>query len=333
EGIKISNVATSKLRRYASLLNVVDFFKFFFGLFQALLKLLFFMPDVVFSKGGPGAFAIVLAARWYRIPVVVHESDAVAGLTNRKSAKHAAIIDLAFEEAKKYFPSSKPMHVVGVPVRKDLLLQESPDTSRLEFGFHSKEKPTLFVVGGSQGAQVLNNFVLDNAQLLLSNFHVIHSVGPNNYEEFKAEFDFMTKNYDQALKDSYWSTAYMKDRQMAVALNGADLVISRAGSSIWELAGIGKPAILIPLPDSANNHQRENAYAYANIGAALVIEEENFKPNLFVVQVQKLLSDPEKLERMKLAARTFYKAESAELIAQDLLNASSVVNYLAAAEG
>ena len=326
EGIKISKVMSSKWRAYASIKNLFEPFKFIFGFVQSMFKVFFFMPDVVFSKGGPGAFAVVLAARWYRIPVVVHESDAVPGRTNLKSAKHAAVVDLSFEEAAKYFDSKVKIHVVGSPVRKHLVLEESPATSRLSFGLPSG-LPVLLFLGGSQGAQALNNFVLENSELLLANFAIIHQLGPNNFKDYKREYEFMSKNHAPELKQRYYIAPYLNDRDMAAALNASDIVVSRAGSSIFELAAAGKPAILVPLPDSANDHQRENAYSYSKVGAAIVIEQDNLKEHLFIQQVQKLMQDENRRQRMAMAAGSYYKADAAERIVEDILSSSDLAGY------
>ena len=325
-GIKTTHVVSSKLRRYFSILNFLDFFRFFWGVISAIFKMFWFMPDVVFSKGGPGALAVILAARFYRIPVVIHESDAAAGMTNRTSAKHAEIIEVAFEEAIPSFPSDRQVRVVGGLVRDSIFIDESKATSRLAMGMPTG-KPVILILGGSQGAQPLNYFVLENSEELLKNFAIIHQVGRNNYLQFKAEYDFMSRNHTDDLHTSYRMHPYLDDTEMATALNAADLVVCRSGSQIFELAALGKPSILIPLPESANDHQRANAYAYSKSGAALVIEEENLLPGVFITQAKKLLSDPTLLERMGQSARTFYKANAAEIIAKDVLDASRIIKY------
>ena len=326
-GIELVNIASSKLRRYFSILNFLDFFKFFFGIFQALFKLFWFMPDVIFSKGGPGALSIIYAARFYKIPIVIHESDAIPGITSTVSAKHADQIELTFESAGQYFSGGKPMHVTGTPVRESLFITESRANARLSLGLLD-ERPTLLIVGGSQGAQIINEFVLENSELLLSRFEIIHQVGRENFVEYKAEYDFMSKNYPLDLRKNYLPLPYLDDRKMALALTAADVIVSRAGAgAIAEIAAFGKPTILIPLPTAANNHQRENAYAYAKAGAAIVIEEENLLPNLFASQVEKILADKSIGERMKRASLQFFKANAAELIAKDLIDASHVLSY------
>jgi UDP-N-acetylglucosamine--N-acetylmuramyl-(pentapeptide) pyrophosphoryl-undecaprenol N-acetylglucosamine transferase len=325
-GIKTTYVTSSKLRRYFSLLNFLDFFKFFWGIISAIFKLFWFMPDVVFSKGGPGALAVIYAARFYRIPVVIHESDAVAGVTSRASAKHAEIVEVAFEEAIKSFPSDRQVRVVGGLVRNSITIDESRATSRLAMGMPTG-KPVILILGGSQGAQALNYFVLENSEELLKNFAIIHQVGRNNYLQFKAEYEFMSRNHTDDLHGSYRMHPYLDDTELATALNAADLVVCRSGSQIFELAALGKPAILVPLPSSANDHQRENAYAYSKSGAAIVIEEENLLPNVFIIQAQKIVGNEAISERMSQSARTFFKSNAAEMVAKDVLDASRIVRY------
>lgn len=327
-GVKTVHIPSSKLRRYFSLLNFLDFFKFFFGILKAISKLYFFMPDVVFSKGGPGALAIIYAARFYRIPVVIHESDAVAGLTSKASAKHAEVVEVAFDQAASQFPADRQVRVVGGLVRDSIFIDEPKATSRLAMGMPTG-KPVILILGGSQGAQALNYFVLENAEVILTKFAVIHQVGRNNFLQYKAEYEFMSRNHTDDLHTQYRMHPYLDDLEMATALNAADLVVCRAGSQIFELAALGKPAILIPLPDAANDHQRANAYAYAKSGAAIVIEQENLLPGIFMSQANKLFDDVSLLERMGQSARTFYKANAAETIAQDIIDASRIVKYYA----
>ena len=316
--IRVSHIASSKLRRYASLLNFLDFFKFWIGFWQAMVKLYFFMPEVVFSKSGPGVLPIVYAARWYRIPIVIHESDAVPGLTNRVSAKHCEIVELAFENAKKYFTKHKVVHVVGLPVREGVINTKSAGACRQELGI-TGSKPVVFVVGGSQGAEPLNEFVMDNAESLLTHYEVIHQVGADKHDQYKKEFEFTTRHYSDELKKNYFLFPYLTNEQMADAFGAADLVISRAGSAIFEIAANGKPALLVPLPSSANNHQFENAYAYAQTGAGVNIEEPNLLIGLVATQIQKILENKELADKMSAAAKAFYKPNAAAEIAADVL--------------
>lgn len=319
-GLKVEKIISSKWRRYFSLKNFIDVPKFVLSFFQALFKILWFMPDGVFSKGGPGALAVVLASRFYRIPVFIHESDTIPGLTNRLSGRFAKIIFTSFKEAAQYFPSEKVV-LTGNPIRANIL-EDVPESeiAKKTLGF-SPADPVILVIGGSQGAVKINNFVLDNLGEILKATQIIHQSGPANFPEVKKEIDFLLKTLGDFYKNRYYLTAYLgtvKDLKGAFA--AADLVLSRAGAgAIFEIAAFGKPAILIPLEEAASDHQRINAYEYGEQGAAVVLEEANFKPSIFINQAQKILGDAELKKKMSEAARKFAKPEAAQKIAEEIL--------------
>lgn len=317
--IIVVKIASSKLRRYFSLLNFFDVFKFFFGVIQSLWKIYWFMPDVVFSKGGPGALAILLVCRFYQIPIVVHESDSIPGLTNKISAKFAKKIEIAFSSAQEYFPQKKEVNLVGNPVRESLLKESDKETAKLGFGFDHK-KPMVLILGGSQGAERINNFILESLELLATKFQILHQVGLKNFESYKNEYLFVSKNYAPEIKKNYVFVPYF-DLNIKDAYDACDLIVSRAGAgAIFEIAARGKPSILIPLDKSANDHQRQNAYEYARTGAALVIEQENLLGNLFTSQIELILNNSERLEKMSAAAKNFYKPDAAQKIAEDIVD-------------
>lgn len=321
-GIKIHKIAASKLRRYFSLLNFLDFFKFIWGFKQALWKVFWFMPDVAFSKGGPGALPVILVCRFYRIPIVIHESDAVPSLTTKISAKFAKKIELAFAQAREYFAAIKTkaeINVVGQPVREELLPTGDSAEAKKSLGL-DPAKPAVLIIGGSQGAERINDFTLDNLNALLSKFQMIHAVGPGNQDEYKKEYDFLAKEMSPELTKGYVLAAYF-DQNLKTVYDAADLIVSRAGAgAIFEIAAKGKPSILIPLPESANGHQEANAYAYSETGAAILLEEENLLETIFINEVIKILSDPALAAKMSEAAKKFYKADAADKIASDIIS-------------
>ena len=323
-GIKVSKILSSKLRRYFSLKNFLDAPKFVFSFFQALFKIFWFMPEAVFSKGGPGALAVVMASRFYRLPIVIHESDAVPGLTNRLSARSAKIIFTAFKKAAQYFPPEKII-LVGNPIRTNIL-ENIPDreSAKKAFGFNPTE-PVILVIGGSQGALRINNFIADNLGEILDSVQVIHQAGPANFPEVKKETDFLLRSLGDFYKNRYYLVGYLEEiKDLRAAFAAADLVLSRAGSgAIFEIAAFSKPAILIPLEEAAGDHQRMNAYEYAETGAAIVIEENNLKPGIFLLQVQKILAEPELKAKMSQAAKNFSKPEAAKIIAEEILKLAS----------
>jgi UDP-N-acetylglucosamine--N-acetylmuramyl-(pentapeptide) pyrophosphoryl-undecaprenol N-acetylglucosamine transferase len=277
------------------------------------------MPDAVFSKGGPGALAIILVCRFYQIPVVIHESDSIPGLTNKISAKSAEKIEIAFPSASNYFPQKKEINLVGNPVRGSLLREGEKEAAKLSFGFDIN-KPVVLVMGGSQGAEKINEFILENVESLATKFQILQQVGQKNFESYKNEYIFVSKNFAPEIKKSYVFVPYF-DLNLKDAYDASDLIVSRAGAgAIFEIAARGKPAILIPLDKSANDHQKQNAYEYAQTGAALVIEQENLLVNLFINQIELILSNKERLEKMSAAAKSFYQPNAATKIAEDVVN-------------
>ncbi len=317
--IRVVALLSSKLRRYLAIQNLVDIPKFFISFFQALWKMYWYMPDVLFSKGGPGSLPVVLAARWYGIPIFIHESDAVPGLSNRIAARYAKRIAIAFTSAERYFPG-KNVALVGNPVRRFLFSEYNPqDVAKRALGFNPA-LPLLLVWGGSQGAVALNDFILDNLEPLIRDYQVLHQVGERNYEQVTKELVFLLKEFVPEEKARYRAVAFL-EKEVKDALAAADLVIGRAGSgTIFELAAAGKPAILVPLPDAANGHQRENAYEFAGKGGAIVIEQENLLTNIFLTQLKKLFSEKETLATMAASAKQFAKPEAAAKIAEEVVN-------------
>src|SRR3989344_8665078 len=175
ERIPISVIASGKFRRYFSILNFTDVFKIIWGILQTLWHMYWYMPDVVFSKGGHGAVPALVAARFYRIPVVIHDSDSVPGSVNRWSGKFAVRIGVAFEHATSYFPAKKTA-VVGNPVRTQLFSNlESPEAAKKIMGLDPKQ-PLLTILGGSQGSERINDFIIDLLPVLIKKFQIIHQV-------------------------------------------------------------------------------------------------------------------------------------------------------------
>lgn len=323
--MEFTPILTTKFRRYWSLGNFMDIFKFPFALIQIFWKIFWFMPEVVFSKGGPGALTVLIASRFYGIPIVIHESDSVAGFTNRISGKWAKKIFLNFASSSGYF-KNKNTEIVGNPVRSSLFNQSTPlgaiggeqAQACRSLGLNPDE-PVILILGGSQGATRLNNFILENLDNLTENFQILHQVGEKNYKEYKEEVEFTVKNWGDRQKNRYSFSSFF-GREFNEVLAAADIVIARAGAgTISELAVFGKPAILVPLPESANDHQKENARLYAETGAAIVIQQENLLGSLVMEELKKIIQDKALFQKMSESARSFYRPEAAAVIAKYLL--------------
>ncbi len=324
--VKIFKLVSSKIRRYFDFRNFLDIPKFFWSLAQALSRLYALMPDVVFSKGGPGSFPVVLAARFYFIPVIIHDSDSVPGLANRLSASFAARIGISFKGAASFFPAKKVIFV-GNPIRLELLSEQIKINEAKEALRFKPQEPLILVLGGSQGAQRLNNFIFENLGAFLEVAQVYHQTGNRNVSESEENVSLALKNVPESLRARYKIIGELDATGMKNALNAADLVLSRAGAgAIFEIAAFGKPSILIPLDGSANEHQKSNAYEYAENArlsdgqsAAVVIEETNFKINIVLVQIKKILEDKILAQKMSEAAKKFAKLDAAEILAKEIL--------------
>ena len=313
--IQYKKVTAGKIRKYFSFLNFTDFFKTIWGVIGALLDVFDIYPDVVFSKGGYGSFPTVLAARLLRIPVFIHESDSVPGRVNKWAGKFAARIALSYKEASPCFKDEKAAYT-GQPVLEERL--EPITNGAAEFFEFDEIIPAIFVVGGSQGAEIINNAILDILPDLVNGFQIIHQTGINNIEVMKESAEAVL--LENPNKKRYRPFGYLNGLEMRMAAGIASLVISRAGSTIFEIASWQKPSIIIPIADSNENHQVKNAFAYAKAGACSVIEEENLKPHILLAEIKRIIEDKEISGKMKEGAKLFFKPGAADTIAHELLS-------------
>ncbi len=314
EGALRIKIRSGKIRRYASWRNIADAFTLVLGIFQALWNFFLIVPDVVFSKGGHGALPSVIAAIVFRIPLIIHESDAAPGLVNRFSARFAKRIGIAFAGAEEFF-RGKNVALIGVPIRKRILGGDA--TQAKEKLAILSRLPVVGVMGGSQGAQKINNALLGCLKDMTEEYEVAHQTGANNFEDAAGEARVIL---EFGHTERYRAFGFLDEFQLEEFYSACDLVVSRAGaSSIYEIAAWGKPSLLIPLSHAAQDHQRENAYEYAAAGAAVVIEEGNLTPHILLGEVRKLMGDPEKRKKIGEAAKRFSRVDSAEVVAREIL--------------
>jgi UDP-N-acetylglucosamine--N-acetylmuramyl-(pentapeptide) pyrophosphoryl-undecaprenol N-acetylglucosamine transferase len=308
-------IPSGKMRTYFSIQNFFDMFKTATGAFFGLLSMFFIYPDVVISKGGYAAFPAVFAAKLLRIPVIVHESDSYPGRLNIWTAKFAIHVAISWPEAADYLPQDKTA-LTGQPIRKEIM-HGDPNGAH-EFFKLSPNIPTILVLGGSQGAQIINDIIVDTLPDLLSRYQIIHQTGVNNIDEVKSRAKLlMDKNPNI---ERYVPMPYLNNLATRMAAGCANIVISRAGSAIFEIASWGIPSIIIPITNSNGDHQRKNAFNYARSGACEVIEESNLTSHLFVSEIDKILSSTQKLSSMKENALAFAIPTSADKIAQSAIN-------------
>lgn len=316
-GIRFVRCPSGKIRKYFSLLNILDSFKLLFGFCVAFVKLFFLYPDVIFSKGSYTSVPVTLAGYLLRIPIVIHESDAKPGSANKLAAKFARYIAISFDDSAAYFPREK-VALTGIPLRKNFFEESGNAQSLLSQLGLPTDKPLIFVTGGSFGAERLNNLVLESLDELLGTYTILHQTGVKHEENVqKTAASLIT---DTSLLERYFVKGTLTGDEMNRALSAASLVVSRAGSgTIFELAHKGKPAILVPIPEAISHDQKTNAYAYARAGGASVLEEENFTDGLLASEISRIMGDPAAYRTMSEQARAFAKGDAARQIADTLL--------------
>jgi UDP-N-acetylglucosamine--N-acetylmuramyl-(pentapeptide) pyrophosphoryl-undecaprenol N-acetylglucosamine transferase len=312
-----------KLRRYASWRNFTDWFVTFFGVIKAVLSLFQIYPDVLVSKGGYASVPTVIAARLLRIPIIIHESDAKPGRSNLFAAPFAKKIAVAFDSAAQYFPKKVQDKIArtGIPIRKALMRIE-PEGARQYLGLEAN-LPTVLILGGSLGSVRINDVVISALPELVALANVIHQTGAGNAKAVESLGKVvLDKNPHE---DRYHPFGYLDQVSMQRAAGVADVIVSRAGATaIAEIGLWHKPAILIPIPESVSHDQRSNAYAFADTGAAIVIEETNLTPHLFSAEIKRILDDKALAARMSAAAKDFTDKDAARILAREVLDLALV---------
>lgn len=316
ENIQFVSIAAGKRRRYFSLLNFLDPFKTFFGIGIAIIKLFVLYPDVVMSKGGYTSVPVVLAAAFLRIPIVVHESDSIPGAANKLAARFAHTVIVSYPETASLFPHPNVVYL-GIPIRKALLLPPSPET--LTTFNLDPNRPVVLILGGSQGAEMINSLVLNSLDELLTDFSIIHQTGAHNFDLCRTTADNLI--LDPALRKNYHPIPFISGTTLNDAYHVARVVVSRAGSnSIHEIALHHKPSILIPIPEAVSHDQRTNAYTYARSGAATVMEEGNLTDTLLRTEIDRIMQNEDIYTEMVHGTQSFAKHNAAEAIRTLLLD-------------
>lgn len=317
-GITFIPIPAGKMRRYFSFKNVTDIFITLAGTLKAVVTLFRLYPDVILGKGGYGSIPTILAAHLLGIPVIIHESDSKPGRASLLAAGWAVRIAISFESAAAHFPQ-KVQHKIartGIPIRKALMRTES-EGARQYLGLEPSV-PTVLILGGSQGAMKINEIVLTALPDLVSFANVIHQTGQKNFKGVQDVAKVVLAKHPHA--ERYHPVNYLDEISLQRSAGVADIIVSRAGAnSIAEIGLWKKPAILVPIPESISHDQRTNAYAYAETGAASVLEEGNLTPHILVSEIKRITSNPELAKRMGASAEGFTDPDAARFIANELL--------------
>lgn len=281
-GYRIIGLWIAGIKRSVSFSNLLFPFKLLSSYWKARRIVKDFRPHIAVGTGGYASGPVMLAATRLHIPTVIQEQNSYAGLTNKQLAGKVQRICVAYPDMEKYFPASK-LRLTGNPVRKDIIdLQNKRDKALRHFGFNNTDR-TLLILGGSGGAKTINESVLAGLdQLTGSNVQLIWQTGKVYYESVKAQI---------ADKDLKKVRLFDFLKEMDLAYAAAHVVVSRAGAiSISELCLAKKPAVLVPSPNVAEDHQTKNALALVKQEAACMITDQDARANL-TKEVLALLSD------------------------------------------
>lgn len=297
-GIKFHDLHAGKM-----VLNIKEIIQFPVGVFQAFKLLKKIKPSAILSFGGYLGGAVALAGNTLSIPIYLHEQTVTAGRANKLIGSLAKKIYLTWSESAKYF-SVKKTKVVGLPLRDGIL--SSPRKS-----FFTRRKPTLLIMGGKQGAHVINQFIYSNLPKLLSHFNLIHQTGTSS---LTGDYDsaLALKNTLGSLSDCYLPLGYIGEQEIGDYLHNADYYLGRSGAHIcYELGVVGLKSILVPLMSTHDHEQHKNAHILESAKLGVILAQSDLKLSSFLSAYKKLgTSQPIKL---KLAHN------AGELMVKDLL--------------
>ncbi len=318
-GVPYAAIQTGKLRRYFSPQTPVDLFvRLPAGFLQEIGHVRRFRPDVIFSTGGYVCVPTVLGGWLLRVPSLTHEQTALVGLANRIAGRFATRVAVSFPQSARFFPPRKVI-VTGNPVRPSILNGDALHAASM-FGF-DPAVPTLYVTGGAQGSHAINLAVCKSLPRLLECCQVIHQCGegPNGTGEDIKMLQEAREALSPEQKGRYRVQPYIGE-ELGDIYALCVLVLGRAGAgTINELANLGKPSVLVPLPGAAGGEQEANARALESAGGAVVLLESNLTPDALADTVCALIVDPKKLSQMTEGARKLSTPNAADAIVDEIL--------------
>jgi UDP-N-acetylglucosamine--N-acetylmuramyl-(pentapeptide) pyrophosphoryl-undecaprenol N-acetylglucosamine transferase len=305
--INVYSISGGKFHRFFTLANIITPFLVLAGFLQSLSLLIKIKPKVVLAKGAYLSLPFVCAAWLLRVPVYLHESDSIMGVTNQRLSVIAKKIFVTFP--KDYYSTDLKDKIIysGLPIRKRFFRKIK------ERNFPSNSR--IMIWGGSQGAEKLNELMLLSLKDYLARFELYHICGPEKFASCQKAKDDLTGE----LKNRYHLFGFL-GREIEKIIQSVDLVVSRAGAtSLFELAVLAKPTIVIPYPYAAANHQEKNAQYFAAKGAVVFLKEGQLDSKKLKRVIFDLMSKPEERLRLSHSIKNLSSHNAAEIIAERLL--------------
>ncbi len=279
----------------------VNFFKTIFHLISSIFHsrriVREFKPDLVVGLGGYVCVPVVVVSILNGIPVMLHEQNAIPGLANKLLSRKAEVVAVSLLSSKDFFSGARQVVLTGNPVRPEILQAEKKDYGEFDL---DPQRKTVFIFGGSRGAERINRAAIDAYQLFkgADNLQIIHSTGKMNFDNVAGELDKIRSADDKLIYRCY---PYL-DR-IGHAYSVSDLVVCRAGATtLAEITALGKAAILVPYPYATADHQRKNGEILSRAGAAVLISDHELDGHRLFREVTKVLSDLRLLKKMSEAS-------------------------------
>jgi len=315
KGYEIRYVDVRFFARRLTIKNFVTLYKAVKSVFEARKIIQDFRPDVVVGTGGYVSGPVVFAAARAKIPTLIHEQNAFPGLTTRLLASRVDKVAVSHADAVKRIKSGARTVVTGHPVRREFF-ETDRNQARRDMGLKAEDKLVL-IVGGSGGAERINQVTLDSAAIILAdaNIIILHITGDRYFSWVGEERDKLCLNREMAARYRLEDFVHDIPRVMAAC----DIIVARAGGMVHEMTVAGCPALLIPSPNVTDDHQLHNAMAMADSGAAILIEEKNLTAESFAQAVGGLLRDSQKLKEMSAASHNLGKPEAGSRLAKIIL--------------
>lgn len=319
-GLPFIGLTAGRWQRSLTRFTFISFLKIPIGLIQSFYWLIKLRPEIILSFGGYVALPVCLAGWILGIPVVTHEQSVMPGLANKIIGFFAKKICVSWEKTLLFFPKKKTV-LTGNPIRREILDEMKHKDSRLHLegvGMNLNEDlPLIYITGGSLGSHSINQVVLKILPKLLEKYQIIHQCGDssvyNDYEKLRIK----NQKLRTELQNRYFLTKYVNAQNIGWVLNKADLVISRAGANtICELAALGKPAILIPLPWVGQNEQMENAKLLENIGIAVILEQKDLTEESLSECLESLMQNLEQYKKKANQAKEMVNLKARENLIQ-----------------
>lgn len=283
--IDFFNLPSVKLKNLRSLYFWLSLFTLPLSIIRSLYLLIRIRPDIVLSFGGYLSFPVCVASKVLKIKIINHEQSITSGFANRLIGRFADISCLSFSD-RNFSSKTKLIRLTGNPVRQSIFANLKPVDLIIP-----QNRKIIYLTGGNLGSHNLNNFIKDNLNSLLENYFFIHQTGDSQIYKDYEQLIKIRQKLPLSLKNNYYPLKYVKEENIGWVLQQADLVIGRSGiNTVCELLLLNKRAILIPLPWSLRDEQRENAKFLANLGLAYIIEEKELSSSLFLKSIKKMLA-------------------------------------------